>query len=448
MRGGVKTRSRRKREPQQNGQKMAETEQGDGAENVSSMLRAIKTDLQEFRVENKNDFRNMKEELRNDMKAELALLKGEVYQSISENTEKANALEIKLAEAEARIAEAEKLNAAMKDALTKVMKNQMIVQSKLTDIEGRSRRNNIRIYGVKEGSESDSMLQFMDGLLKKTLSLPQDMNLRMQRAHRALTRKPEGDAPPRSIIINFQEYTLKEDILKRAWAQRIMHDGQRISFDHDYATDVVQKRREYGNIKRALKEKSVRFQTPLDKIRIHWDTGARTYGSAREAAIEMRRRGYVVPGPPETLEHLLVLCPAVRPFWTRVQDLLARRLAWRLPTPAALGGGDKKSWLLHFGPIGSRSGATTNIDLVRLITAMARYRVFIVRNICLHNRRTGLHWPTFTGLLTAHLRPPALCIGATVHQHSCPPQHPDPTHTIWTDTEPLTTLTMDPCHIP
>ncbi|CAL1615301.1 unnamed protein product [Knipowitschia caucasica] len=297
MRGGVKTRSRRKREPQQNGQKMAETEQGDGAENVSSMLRAIKTDLQEFRVENKNDFRNMKEELRNDMKAELALLKGEVYQSISENTEKANALEIKLAEAEARIADAEKLNAAMKDALTKVMKNQMIVQSKLTDIEGRSRRNNIWIYGVKEGSESDSMLQFMDGLLKKTLSLPQDMNLRMQRAHRALTRKPEGDAPPRSIIINFQEYTLKEDILKRAWAQRIMHDGQRISFDHDYATDVVQKRREYGNIKRALKEKSVRFQTPLDKIRIHWDTGARTYGSAREAAIEMRRRGYVVPVP-------------------------------------------------------------------------------------------------------------------------------------------------------
>uniref|UniRef100_A0AAV2LRF1 Uncharacterized protein n=1 Tax=Knipowitschia caucasica TaxID=637954 RepID=A0AAV2LRF1_KNICA len=136
MRGGVKTRSRRKREPQQNGQKMAETEQGDGAENVSSMLRAIKTDLQEFRVENKNDFRNMKEELRNDMKAELALLK-----------------------------------------------------------------------------------------------------------------------------------------------------------------DVVQKRREYGNIKRALKEKSVRFQTPLDKIRIHWDTGARTYGSAREAAIEMRRRGTVVPVP-------------------------------------------------------------------------------------------------------------------------------------------------------
>uniref|UniRef100_A0AAV2MG53 Reverse transcriptase zinc-binding domain-containing protein n=1 Tax=Knipowitschia caucasica TaxID=637954 RepID=A0AAV2MG53_KNICA len=126
-----------------------------------------------------------------------------------------------------------------------------------------------------------------------------------------------------------------------------------------------------------------------------------TIGTLR---IEYGRDCPLCQGPPETLEHLLVLCPAVRPFWTRVQDLLARRLAWRLPTPAALGGGDKESWLLHFGPIGSRSGATTNIDLVRLITAMARYRVFIVRNICLHDRRTGLHWPTFTGLLTAHLR--------------------------------------------
>ncbi|KAK7933161.1 hypothetical protein WMY93_004057 [Mugilogobius chulae] len=164
----------------------------------------------------------------------------------------------------------------MKDALTKVVENYKAVQ---------------------QGAEGDSMSRFVDGLLKKALSLPQDTSLQIQRAHRALTGKPDQNAPPRSIIINFQEYTRKEEILKKAWAGKVMYEGQRISFDHDYATEVAQKRREYGNIKKTLKEKGVRFQTPLDKIRIHWDTGTRTYGSAREAALEMRRRGYSVSIP-------------------------------------------------------------------------------------------------------------------------------------------------------
>lgn len=122
--------------------------------------------------------------------------------------------------------------------------------------------------------------------------------------------KPRHNAPPRSIIINYQEYIRKEDILKRAWAGKVVYEGQHISFDHDYATEVAQKRRD-GNIKRALKEKGVRFQTPLDKICIHWDTGVRIYGSPRKAALELRKRGYTVqlPGADPTdlgpeMEHL------------------------------------------------------------------------------------------------------------------------------------------------
>lgn len=82
------------------------------------------------------------------MKAELATLKVEIYQSISANTERANTLVNKSSEAEAWVPEVETLNAAMKDALTKVMENPKIVQRKLTDLEGRSKRNNIQLYGV------------------------------------------------------------------------------------------------------------------------------------------------------------------------------------------------------------------------------------------------------------------------------------------------------------
>lgn len=311
MSGGTKTRSHTKRAAYQEHKEMDNSDQRRDSESVSEMLKDIKMELQSFRTESKQDMLKMREELRQDVRAELALLKAEVYQSISANTEKANTLERKLTEAETRIAEAEKLNAAMNDALTKVMENYKSIQRKMTDLEGRSRRNNIRLYGVPEGVEGESMPQFVEDLLKKALSLPQDMRLRIQRAHRALMGKPGQNAPPRSIIINFQEYICKEDILKRAWAGKVEYEGQHILFDHDYATEVAQKRREYGNIKRALKEKGVRFQTPLDKIRIHWDTGVRTYGSAREAALELRKRGYTVqlPGADSTdlgpeMEHL------------------------------------------------------------------------------------------------------------------------------------------------
>lgn len=43
--------------------------------------------------------------------------------------------------------------------------------------------------------------------------------------------------------------------------------------------------RAYKEIKKALKEKGIQFQTPLARIRIHWSSGTRTYESVREAAL-------------------------------------------------------------------------------------------------------------------------------------------------------------------
>ena len=39
--------------------------------------------------------------------------------------------------------------------------------------------------------------------------------------------------------------------------------NKRVYFDHDYATDMQNKRKEYTPVKKALKENGVRFQTPL-----------------------------------------------------------------------------------------------------------------------------------------------------------------------------------------
>lgn len=117
----------------------------------------------------------------------------------------------RITEAEQRIDETEKWNMDVKEDLLQSLKQQKILQDRLTDQEG---RNNIRINGLKEGVEGNSVSQLIEQLLKTELALPTDMDLQIQRAHRALTPKPDPSKPPRSIVVNFLQYMTKEMILK------------------------------------------------------------------------------------------------------------------------------------------------------------------------------------------------------------------------------------------
>lgn len=204
----------------------------------------------------------------------------------------------KIAEAEKRLNNAEDRMQNMEQVLTKMIKVMNQQESKLLDQEGRSRRENIRIYNVPEGSEGASMVDFIEKLLRETLELPADVELHIERAHRALAPKPAGDAgdKPRSIIIKFLRYKVKEDILRRAWAKkRVSHNDRVIYFDHDYAPAVLQKRKEYSEAKRVLKQNKIRFQTPFPaKLRVFYDGETQLYQTVEEATADMNRRGLAV----------------------------------------------------------------------------------------------------------------------------------------------------------
>ncbi|KAF7645583.1 hypothetical protein LDENG_00201620 [Lucifuga dentata] len=168
------------------------------------------------------------------------------------------------------------------------------MQDKITDLERRSWRNNLLIFGLPENTESTDMATYIERLLKKELEIPEGTKLQIQRAHRVLNKKPPPDITPRSIIVNVLEYEMKEAILKKAWQKKILINKKRILFDHDFPSEVVLKRKAYPGIKKILKEKGIRFQTPLTRIRIHWSSGARIYETVREAALDMKERGYEV----------------------------------------------------------------------------------------------------------------------------------------------------------
>lgn len=99
-------------------------------------------------------------------------------------------------------------------ALRYLVKRDAEITAKCEDLQNRLRRNNIRIYQVSEGSEGKDTKEFVRELLVKTLKVPPELEIKIERAHTSLVAKPrDSNAPPRSIIVRFLDFTIKERVL-------------------------------------------------------------------------------------------------------------------------------------------------------------------------------------------------------------------------------------------
>ena len=229
------------------------------AEGLLQEMSKLSENIRDFKKDIDSSIFELKEDLKKGFKDELTTLKHELDQKLTHVETSLQVHGQAIFEAEERISDMETCSVVTKEALLSVLKEQRRLLEEVTDLESRSRRNNIRLYGIPEGSEGDSMITFVETLL----------TLQIQRAHRALTQRPGLEAKPLSIVITFLQFDVKETVLKLAWKKKINFNNKQIFFDHDYANEVMEKRRAYGGIKKALKEKGIRFQTPLTRIRVH-----------------------------------------------------------------------------------------------------------------------------------------------------------------------------------
>ena len=81
----------------------------------------------------------------------------------------------------------------VEQVLSKMIKVMNQQDNKLLDQEGRSRRENRRIYNVPEGAEGPSLVEFVQKLLRETMEVPTTTELGIKRAHRALAPRPSGE---------------------------------------------------------------------------------------------------------------------------------------------------------------------------------------------------------------------------------------------------------------
>lgn len=140
------------------------------------------------------------------------------------------------------------------------------------------------------------MITFVENLLRKKLDLPPSLELKIERAHRALVSHPPKDSPPRSIVIKLQSFRSKEELIEIAWQKKgFMYEGRKVFLDHDYVPEILRKRKEYMEAKKVQRDKNICFQTPFPaKLRLFYEGETRIYNMAEEAMKDMAARGLQV----------------------------------------------------------------------------------------------------------------------------------------------------------
>ena len=138
--------------------------------NVLESLSQLSKELKDFKQDMRKDLSEFKSDVTKSMKDDLAEFKAEVLSELqSQNAS--------ITEAQTRIADLESVCLELKDTLITVVKQSTEMRDKIIDLESRSRRNNLRIYGIPEGKEGKSVAHFVSELLKKHLGLPPGVEL-------------------------------------------------------------------------------------------------------------------------------------------------------------------------------------------------------------------------------------------------------------------------------
>lgn len=201
--------------------------------------------------------------------------------TVSGHGQRIGALEDNSNEVDHRLIELEK-------ACTTLQRDNESLTAKLADLEGRSRRQNIRIVGLPESIEGSRPTAFFSHLLVDVLGteiLPSPPEL--DRAHRSLAPKPAPGAKPRPVIIRLHRFQVKDQIIREARRRgNLSFKEHNIRIYEDYTAEVLKQRAEY---KEAMAELYKRGYKPSllfpAKLRITMPSGEKAwFKSAAEAA--------------------------------------------------------------------------------------------------------------------------------------------------------------------
>ncbi|XP_078794665.1 uncharacterized protein LOC144988278 [Oryzias latipes] len=187
-------------------------------------------------------------------------------------------------EAEDRVAAAEEELEKVQAGLASATKQLTDLQMKTDDLENRSRRKNLRLFGLKEGSEgTQPLIDFIQEMLPKWLGLGPDRLLVLERAHRTLAAA--GPNRHRAVLIRFWKFQDREMVYRLSSQKKIQHDGNNLAFVQDFSAETMRKRREFNTARKLFTDMGIfrGFHVNPCKLRVVHHGKIHLFSSPREA---------------------------------------------------------------------------------------------------------------------------------------------------------------------
>lgn len=267
----------RARKPTAQNKKGASPEQADASSmaDIADVLRELKSLRSEFGL--KLDGINNR---LGEVTSAITALEGkvaEVKQDVSEHTQR-------IGEAENRVMAAEEELEGVRVELASTVKRLTHLEMKTDDLENRSRRKNLRMFGLKEGAEGTRpLLDFIREMLPRWLGLSADQTPVLERVHRTLA--PAKPNQHRAVLIRFWKFQDRETVYRLSSQKNILHDGAKITLVQDFSAETMRKRREFNTARKLFGEmgKFRGFQLNPCKMRVVHDGKVVLFSSPREA---------------------------------------------------------------------------------------------------------------------------------------------------------------------
>ncbi|XP_077559353.1 uncharacterized protein LOC144174497 [Haemaphysalis longicornis] len=143
-------------------------------------------------------------------------------------------------------------------SLKKVVAEQ---QTKLIELEDRSRRRNLIIFGISERDDENT------GSLKQRILhevFQQKLNVTATTVERIHWIGKKSASKPRPVILNFFDYNEKMEVLKNCSKLK----GTNISVNHDFSKATITKRSKLWQYGKQFKEQGHKVALDYDRLRV------------------------------------------------------------------------------------------------------------------------------------------------------------------------------------
>lgn len=157
------------------------------------------------------------------------------------------------------------------------------LNNKITEMEDRSRRNNLRLVGLAESAEGSDPIGFLKIQLPLWIPSLAGREIKIERAHRMYAER--ADNRPRTLIFKLLDYADRQAILNGAREIfPIVHDKQTLSFFPDYSAATGKKRMAFSDIKKKMTNAGLKpFLTYPAQLKVTFQRQTHVFKSPVEA---------------------------------------------------------------------------------------------------------------------------------------------------------------------